>query len=172
MKEKTKGIIKESLSYIIIIAAVLLFRTFFYSPIIVSGDSMVPTLNDGDVMILDKIGYRINGLKRFDIVVINYNKERLIKRVIGLPGDEIVYIDDKLYVNGEYAEENFDRDVTDDFTISSLGYRIIPEDKYLVLGDNRGISKDSRIIGLIDKKDITGYTSIILFPFNHIKKAK
>lgn len=172
MKEKTKGIIKEIFSYVIIIAAVLLFRTFFYSPIIVTGDSMVPTLKDGNVMILDKIGYKINGLKRFNIVVINYNKERLIKRVIGLPGDSIEYINDMLYVNGEYIEEAFEKDITDDFSLSSLGYRVIPEDKYLVLGDNRGISKDSRIIGLIDKKDILGYTSIIIFPFSSIKKAK
>ena len=47
-----------------------------------------------------------------------------------------------------------------------LGENTIPEDKYLVLGDNRPISKDSRIIGLIDKKDIEGYTSLVLFPFS------
>ena len=60
---------------------------------------MVPTLLDGDIMILDKIGYRINGLKRFDIVVIKYNNEKIIKRVIGLPGDYIEYKDNILYVN-------------------------------------------------------------------------
>ena len=57
---------------------------------------MVPTLLDGDIMILDKIGYRINGLKRFDIVVIKYNNEKIIKRVIGLPGDYIEYKDNIL----------------------------------------------------------------------------
>ena len=62
---------------------------------------MVPTLLDGDIMILDKIGYRINGLKRFDIVVIKYNNEKIIKRVIGLPGDYIEYKDNILYVNGK-----------------------------------------------------------------------
>ena len=161
--------IKDILEYAIIIIAVILFRTFLYSPIRVSGASMVPTLNNGDIMILDKIGYKTKGLDRFDIVVIKYGKEKIIKRVIGLPGDYIQYENDKLYVNGEYVDEPFDRKEMDDFTLEDLGENIIPEGKYLVLGDNRPVSKDSRIIGLIDKKDIEGYTNIIIFPFKRIK---
>lgn len=129
---------------------------------------MVPTLLDGDIMILDKIGYRINGLKRFDIVVIKYNNEKIIKRVIGLPGDYIEYKDNILYVNGKEIKEEYKRDITNNFSLKDLGYKKIPENKYLVLGDNRSISKDSRIIGLIDKEDIEGYTGIIVFPFKRI----
>ena len=129
---------------------------------------MVPTLLDGDIMILDKIGYRINGLKRFDIVVIKYNNEKIIKRVIGLPGDYIEYKDNILYVNGKEIKEGYKRDITNNFSLKDLGYEKIPENKYLVLGDNRSISKDSRIIGLIDKEDIEGYTGIIVFPFKRI----
>ena len=129
---------------------------------------MVPTLLDGDIMILDKIGYRINGLKRFDIVVIKYNNEKIIKRVIGLPGDYIEDKDNILYVNGKEIKEEYKRDITNNFSLKDLGYEKIPENKYLVLGDNRSISKDSRIIGLIDKEDIEGYTGIIVFPFKRI----
>lgn len=129
---------------------------------------MVPTLLDGDIMILDKIGYRINGLKRFDIVVIKYNNEKIIKRVIGLPGDYIEYKDNILYVNRKEIKEEYKRDITNNFSLKDLGYEKIPENKYLVLGDNRSISKDSRIIGLIDKEDIEGYTGIIVFPFKRI----
>ena len=129
---------------------------------------MVPTLLDGDIMILDKIGYRINGLKRFDIVVIKYNNEKIIKRVIGLPGDYIEYKDNILYVNWKEIKEEYKRDITNNFSLKDLGYEKIPENKYLVLGDNRSISKDSRIIGLIDKEDIEGYTGIIVFPFKRI----
>ena len=129
---------------------------------------MVPTLLDGDIMILDKIGYRINGLKRFDIVVIKYNNEKIINRVIGLPGDYIEYKDNILYVNGKEIKEEYKRDITNNFSLKDLGYEKIPENKYLVLGDNRSISKDSRIIGLIDKEDIEGYTGIIVFPFKRI----
>lgn len=157
-------ILKEILEYVIIIVAVLLFRHFLYSPIRVSGSSMEPTLYDADIMILNKIGYRLNGLKRFDVVVVNYDNEKIIKRVIGLPGEHIEYKDDILYVNGERVEESYDRKITSDFSLEDLGEKIIPEDKYLVLGDNRPISKDSRIIGLVDKKDIEGYTSFVLFP--------
>lgn len=157
-------IVKEILEYVIIIVAVLLFRHFLYSPIRVSGSSMEPTLYDADIMILNKIGYRLNGLKRFDVVVVNYDNEKIIKRVIGLPGEHIEYKDDILYVNGERVEESYDRKITSDFSLEDLGEKIIPEDKYLVLGDNRPISKDSRIIGLVDKKDIEGYTSFVLFP--------
>lgn len=127
---------------------------------------MVPTLEDGDIMILDKIGYTLNGLERFDVVVVDYEGEKIIKRVIGLPGDHIEYKDDKLYINGEYVEENYERKSTSDFILEMLGENVIPKDKYLVLGDNRPISKDSRIIGLIDEKDIEGYTSMVLFPFS------
>ena len=133
---------------------------------------MEPTLKDGYIMILDKIGYSINGLDRFDIVVINYENEKIIKRVIGLPGDYVEYIDNKLYINGEYIEEPFDRKKTTDFILEMLGENTIPDGKYLVLGDNRPISKDSRTIGLIDESDIEGYTSIIIFPFNKFGKVK
>ena len=133
---------------------------------------MVPTLNDGDIMILDKIGYKINGLDRFDIVVVDYKGEKIIKRVIGLPGDHIEYKDNKLYINGKLVEEEYKRKETSDFILELLGENTIPKDKYLVLGDNRPISKDSRIIGLIDKKDIEGYTSLVLFPFNKFGKVE
>lgn len=164
--------IKDIIEYVIIIIAVLLFRYFLYSPIRVSGDSMVPTLNDGDIMILNKIGYKINGLDRFDIVVVNYKGEKIIKRVIGLPGDHVEYKDDKLYINGKFLEEEYERKETSDFMLEFLGENVIPKDKYLVLGDNRPISKDSRIIGLVDKSDIEGYTSLVLFPFSKIGNVK
>lgn len=164
--------IKNIIDYVVIIIAVLLFRTYLFSPIRVTGNSMVPTLKNGNIMILNKIGYKINGLKRFDIVVINYEGEKIIKRVIGLPGEYVEYKDDKLYINGSLVEEDYERKSTDDFNLGMLDEETIPEDKYLVLGDNRPISKDSRIIGLIDKKDIQGYTSIVVFPFKEIKNAK
>ena len=168
MNKKTKDIIE----YVVIIIAVLLFRRFMFSPIRVTGLSMVPTLKDGDIMILNKIGYSIKGLNRFDIVVINNDNEKIIKRVIGLPGEHVEYKDDKLYINHELVDEPYDRKEMEDFVLEMLSESKIPDNKYLVLGDNRPISKDSRIIGLIDKKDIEGYTSIILFPFNRIRNVK
>jgi len=161
-----KKVIKELLWYVLIIVVVLLFRTFLYSPIVVRETSMNPTLYDGEVMILNKIGYKTNGIKRFDIIVFNYDGERLIKRVIGMPGDYVEYKDNKLYINGEYVEEDYTREETEDFILEVLGYSVIPEGKYLVMGDNRPVSKDSRIIGLIDESNILGYTNTVIYPFS------
>jgi len=163
--------IKDIIEYVVIIIAVLLFRHFILSPIRVSGASMQPTLYDGDIMILNKIGYSLNGLNRFDIVVIDYDGEKIIKRVIGLPGDYVEYKDNLLYINNELVKEDFKREDTSDFILEMLGESIIPKGKYLVLGDNRPISKDSRIIGLIDEKDIEGYTKFVIFPFKRFGNA-
>ena len=169
---RNKKLFKEILSYVLILLVVLLFRIYLFSPIVVRESSMVPTLHDGDVMILNKIGYRINGLKRFDIIVLRYDGEKLIKRVIGLPGEDIEYIDNELYVNGKKIDEDYTRKETEDFILEVIGYSKIPEDKYLVMGDNRPYSKDSRTIGLIDKKDIVGYANTIIYPFTDIGEVK
>lgn len=160
--------IKNILSYVIVILLALLIKEFVFSPIKVNGTSMYPTLNDGDLMILNEIGYHINGVKRFDIVVVNKNGDKIIKRVIGLPGDSIEYKDNKLYINGEYQEENFTHATTHDFKLEEIGYDKIPEGYYFVLGDNRTNSLDSRKIGLVSKKEIRGKTNFIFFPFTKL----
>lgn len=163
---KKNNIGKEILDYILIIVAVLAIRTFLFTPIQVEQKSMIPTLNPNDIMVLNKIGYNIFGVNRFDIVVIKVEDEYIIKRVIGLPGEKIEYKNGKLLVNDKVLNEDFIDVKTEDFVLDSIGYDRIPKDKYFVLGDNRGNSTDSRVLGLIDKKDILGKTNFILFPFN------
>ena len=164
-----KKIIKQLIPYIVIIIVVVLIRSFVVTPVIVVGDSMKPTLNEGQILILNKLDYRFNEIERYDIVVIKVGKSEIIKRVIGLPGETIEYRNNILYIDGheETSEDNFD---TEDFTLKSIcNCDKIPEDKYLVLGDNRQVSSDSRIIGLIDKKDIQGTTQISIWPIKKIK---
>ncbi len=85
-----------------------IIRVFLFTPIVVDGVSMMPTLENGDRMIVNKIGYTIGEPKRFDVVVFHAPEEKdYIKRVIGLPGDEVEYRDDVLYVNGEPFEEPY-----------------------------------------------------------------
>ena len=150
----------------------LLIKFFVFSPIKVNGSSMEPNLKDGDIMILNEIGYYLNGVKRFDIVVVNTDGKKIIKRVIGLPGEQIEYRDNKLYVNGEEVEENFKHGETKDFSLSDINLETIPSDYYFVVGDNRGNSKDSRIIGAIHKSKIVGKTNLIIFPFDRIYSVK
>ena len=131
---------------------------------------MYPTLNDKDIMILNKIGYEVDGLERFDIVVIKYHDKYLIKRVIGLPGDNIKYKDNKLYINDEYVEEPFLEDdvVTWDFEMVGT----VPEDSYFVMGDNRVVSMDSRDLGTFKKSRIIGKTNFTVYPFSNFGTKK
>ena len=96
MSDTKKNVIKEIISYVLIIGGVLLIKAFVMSPIIVNGDSMNKTLKDNDIMILNKWSYHFDEVERFDIVVVKDEDGYLIKRVIGLPGD-IIYKD----VNGD-----------------------------------------------------------------------
>ena len=104
MKEK----IKPFLPYIIIIVVVLFIKAFIVTPIKVNGESMHPTLEEGDIMILNKTAYYFNNPKRFDIVVVDMPDEYLIKRVIGLPGEHIEYKNNTLYVDGKKVKDDSD----------------------------------------------------------------
>ncbi len=167
MKEKVRVI----LPYIIIIVTVLFIKAFIVTPIKVNGESMQPTLHEGDIMILNETAYYFSEPKRFDIVVVNMPNEYLIKRVIGLPGEHIEYIDNILYVDGKKVKENFKHGKTENFNIEKLGSTTIPDNCYLVLGDNRENSLDSRELGFIKEEQLLGKTSLIILPFNRVGKA-
>ena len=174
--EKMEKFIKEWGPYLIIIVAVILVRTYIVTPVVVRGDSMYDTLRDGEVLFLGKINYRFHEIQRFDIVVIkDLDGDAIIKRVIGLPGDNIEYKDDVLYINGKAYDKRFTSDVTEDFTLEEICqiHEIgcvdkIPDDMYLVLGDNRDVSADSRVKGLIKRSQIKGKAIFRLWPLNKI----
>lgn len=164
--EKLKKIIKDNYSYILIIIVILLIRTYIVTPIRVNGTSMYPTLKQNEIMILNKIGLK-SGIDRFDIVVVKTDKTRIIKRVIGLPGESVMYEDGKLYINGKYVEDSYSLSETKDFENI-----VLKEDEYFVLGDNREVSKDSRMIGPVKKEQILGKTRLVIFPFTKIRMEK
>lgn len=160
-----KKIIKELYPYVIIIIVVVLIRSFIITPVIVSGNSMLPNFNDGELLLVKKIGYNEKAIKRFDVIVIKKDKEEIIKRVIGLPGEHVSYKNNKLYINDKLVSEDYTHLNTKDFNLEEIcTCSTIPEGKYLVLGDNRPISADSRSIGLIDEKNIVGKTTFRLWP--------
>lgn len=165
----------------LLIAVVLIFvvRTFFFAPIVVDGSSMMPTLHDRDQMIVNKIIYDVDEPERFDIVVFHASdKKDFIKRVVGLPGEHVAVKDDVLLIDGEKVKEPFltklkkgENTYTDNFKLEELpgGYEKIPEGYVLVLGDNRGNSTDSRILGLISMDQIVGTANLIYWPFDRMK---
>ena len=171
-----KEFIKDTFKYIILIVVILFIAIYVVGLQQIVGISMQPTLENGDIIILDKISYKFVNIKRNDIVSIyDDNSKYIVKRIIGLPGENIVYKDNKLYINGEKTDEPYLGDIkTEDFNLTDLGYDKIPEDMYLVLGDNRENSLDSRNsnIGLIDKKNILGKVRFRLWPLNRIANLK
>ncbi len=164
-ENKFLNFFKEIAIYILIILAVILVRTFIITPVRVDGDSMNDNLKNGEILLLKKYD---KSFERFDVIVFKYKNEKLVKRIIGLPGESIFYKDNKLYINGKYVEESMIDKKTYDFDLRELGFDTIPKNYYFVMGDNRTNSTDSRIIGLVSKDDILGSTNFILFPFNKL----
>lgn len=168
MNKKVKNIIE----YIIIIVVVILIRAFIITPAKVDGASMEPTLYNNNYVLVNKLDYTLNGLNRFDIIVIKYNNRKIVKRVIGLPFEYVNYKNNKLYINNKQIKETFNKSDISDFNLESIGYLKIPGDKYFVVGDNRENSLDSRSIGLISKEDIIGKVCFRIYPLNKINTIK
>lgn len=163
-----KKILMEVKDYVIIILAVVLIRTFLITPAIVDGASMDDTLKDGELVIINKLIYNLKDVDRFDIVVLNNEEDddKIIKRVIGLPNETIKYKDNKVYINDNLMLCDIEFPDTEDFEAKTK------DNEYFVLGDNRGISKDSRMLGNFKKEDIVGRVTLRLFPFKKIGLIK
>ncbi|OZU87952.1 signal peptidase I [Virgibacillus indicus] len=153
----------------------LVFRSVLFANYVVDGESMEPTLYDGNMMMVNKVIYNLEEVDRFDVIVFHANKkDDYVKRIIGLPGDKIEYRDDQLYVNGEYVEEKFleshakasdQEPFTENFTLTQVtGEEKVPEGKLFVMGDNRADSLDSRSFGFISTEQIVGKVGIKYWP--------
>lgn len=154
-------VIKEVIPYIVIVVVVILIRTFIITPVRVDGDSMKNTLKNGDILLL----YKLSSIDRFDIIVLDEEKdnEKIIKRVIGLPGETVAIKKGKIYINDKVIDDEYAYGETTDYNKVTL-----KDDEYFILGDNRLISKDSRYFGPIKDNEIKGKIVFRLFPFTKI----
>ena len=165
----------KSLVFALIIA--FLVRNFLFSPTVVLGESMSPTFEDNNKVLVNKM----SDIERFDIVVFDAPDadEYYIKRVIGLPGDTVEVRDDVLYIDGKamkqpYLDESREDNhlfgtFTADFTLQELtGEATVPEQSIFVLGDNRINSKDSRSFGFIHRESIIGEVKFRFYPLDDI----
>lgn len=168
----------------LVVIVAILMRLFFFAPVLVDGHSMEPTLHDLNKVIVSQISYTFNEPKRFDIVVFKSPTEDryYVKRIIGLPNETLFYLNDQLYIDGQYIEEPFLDQTKEDLTegnltenfqlMDKIGQQTIPEDHVFVMGDNRLFSKDSRHFGTIPIKDIYGKGLFVYWPLKDFKWMK
>ncbi|WP_226038059.1 signal peptidase I [Aquibacillus saliphilus] len=163
---------------LIAIALAVLFRSYLFASYVVDGKSMEPTLNDGNLLMVNKLIYDIQSINRFDVIVFHASEEEdYVKRVIGEPGDRIEYRNDQLYINNEqvgqsYLEpfrKNDGEPLTEDFTLEQVtGEKKVPEGKLFVLGDNRRESLDSRYFGFVDATSVVGKVDVRYWPVSQL----
>ena len=160
VKKEKNELWEWSKALLIAFGLAAIIRFFLFTPIVVDGESMMPTLENGDRMVVNKIGYMVGEPDRYDIVVFHAPEQKnYIKRVIGLPGDHVEFKNDQLFINGkelpepyleQYKSEITEGTLTDDFTLEDITQMDkIPKGYIFVMGDNRRYSKDSRHIGLV-----------------------
>ncbi len=163
---------RQAIEWIILIAAALgialLIKTFLFQAFYIPSESMAPTLEKNDRVLVNKLSYRLHDVNRGDIVVFTAPEgeetngiEDLVKRVVGLPGETIEGRDGAIYIDGNLLEEPYlpDGTVSQDF-----GPETVPAGRYFVLGDNRQNSKDSTFFGSIPGSDIVGRVFVKIWP--------
>lgn len=180
-KNRVGSVMRELLGWLfyilIIIGLTYLIITYVGQRTRVSGSSMETTLSDGDNLIVDKISYRFQDPKRFDIVVFPYKYEEntyYIKRIIGIPGDTVQVKDGYTYINGEQlASDIYGAEVMIEAGTASEPVTL-GEDEYFVLGDNRNHSLDSRdpSVGILKREDLIGKAWVRIYPFDKMGVIK
>ena len=200
MAKTVLQLIKDNKGFLLFIILMTVFRSSFADWNRVPTGSMKPTILDGDHIIVNKLAYDLSlpftqisivtiaHPQRGDIIVFNsgVSQQRLVKRVIGIPGDKVEMLHNRLYLNGQAlsyvksAESAIDLDLREDLLgaqyiirttknaglASSFGPVIVPEGNYLVLGDNRDNSADSRFIGFVPRNEIIGRSSRVAYSLN------
>lgn len=151
---------------IIICLSAIFIKNLIFVEYKVEGVSMQPTYEEGKLLSVNRLSLFFHSLKRFDVILFQLPKsnETYVKRIIGLPGDEIHYKDDMLYVNGEAMEEPFLSHRSSNLSKSMGNFTLeevidktrIPEGYFFVIGDNRLQSRDSRHFGLVHIDNIIG----------------
>jgi signal peptidase I len=155
----------------ITLAIVIPIRYFIAQPFIVSGNSMHPNFESGEYLVIDEISYRLGEPKRGDVIVFRYpNNPKVfyIKRIIGLPGETVKIVGEKIYITTAAGEE-FLLDEKYDFQPFPGNFsKTLGPDEYYVLGDNRPASSDSRVWGALSRNFIIGKPIIRLLPISKI----
>lgn len=164
-----------AISIIVAIAIALTFRTYVFARADVEGESMFSTLNNKDVLFVEKLSLLTHSIKKGEIIIFdskNPTNDIYVKRVIATEGDQIEVKNGNVYINNKEIDEPYlDKGVITNpgpFLTANQLYTVEPGHIF-VMGDNRGNSVDSRILGPIAIKDIKGHVILRAFPFNKIR---
>lgn len=170
--------LRENLQIIAIaLALALLIRALIAEPRYIPSDSMLPTLEVGDRVVVEKISYRFHPPATGEIIVFDpppqlqiqgYPKDQaFIKRIIATPGQTIQIQNGTVYINGNPLEENYIAEPPN----YQMGLIQVPEDQLFVMGDNRNNSNDSHVWGFLPKSHVIGHACFRFWPFNRIGRV-
>lgn len=175
-KHKARSPLRSLVEWGIVIggalAVALVIQAFLFQAFYIPSESMEPTLQTGDRVLVNKLSYDLHDVNRGDVVVFERPPNEppsevhdLIKRVVGLPGDTVEGVDGVVLVNGEPLDESYLASGTITSPFSAV---VVPEDHVFVMGDNRGNSRDSRFFGPIDESLIVGRAFVIVWPLGRV----
>lgn len=179
-KGRIYGLLRSKLFWFLVILfiVVLLFRNFVMGQVQVGGQSMEPTLQNQDILLIEKRTYNKDNPKRYDVVVLNTEGnsmwgQQYVKRIIGLPGETVQIKEGKVWIDGKELKEPFDFEEIEDGGMAKEEMKL-GKDEYFLLGDNRNNSKDSRHleIGVVNREQIKGKVWIRVYPFQRIGALK
>jgi signal peptidase I len=170
--------VRAFLDWFVVIAVALLVafvvRTFVIAHFVVEGESMYSTLDTNDRVFVNKLSYRLHDPNRGDVVVLHQvtgaSERDLIKRVIGLPGESVEVRNCTVLIDGRVLDEPYlDPEVVTptDCGGDYVPDGVVPDDHVFVMGDNRGGSQDSRVIGPISEDDLVGRAFVVFWPQSH-----
>jgi signal peptidase I len=167
----TRSVLEWVLVILVAVTVAIVLRTFVVQTFWIPSGSMIPTLQENDRVIVNKLSYHVHPVHRGDIVVfttppgVSKSFKDLVKRVIGLPGDRVSGHDGHVFVNGSQLQESY---LAKGTVTSDFGPVTVAPNSYWVMGDNRGNSADSRVFGAIAKKTIVGRAFLRIWPLNRI----
>lgn len=182
LSDGKKTLIKTFVYIIFVFILAMLWNAFLMSPLMIVGPSMNPSLEEGDVVFINKLSYVFGDVERYDIVLFPYkydNSRSLVKRVIGLPNEKVEIKDGALYINDKELKEYYgiyrEKSDGEKSTIYvNWGPYTLGDNEVFVLGDNRNQSDDSRSsdVGPVNIDDIIGKVSFRIWPFNSLGGMK
>ena len=155
----------------IVFISAIVIRGFVAQPFIVEGSSMEPDFHNGEYLLIEKMSYHLRPPSRGDVIVFKYPNNpnvNYIKRIIGLPGETVEIRDGKVFIKTGQTETTWNYPDIATEALGDNGHYPLGPGQYFVLGDNRGMSLDSRAWGSVDQKLIRGRVFVRLFPFNRL----